>query len=455
MISMEHFILLSSAIIITCQGTSSTRDNKKGTCKAPVLGNGHHVPNKVSYEVGEWLQYHCDDGYMTTQRNIVEQVQCLSSGWSTVPQCSGITCSFQQKTGSNKPQLVYSNGPVAKFSCNDGFILKGSEISQCYYYGWDPSLPTCEAFDERDKCPPSPQPMNIQVIKLKSDYFNGDKVVMKCKPGFQLNGAESIMCKNGQWTSPPQCIRECDDPPSILFGTLDSATIKPKYHSGSVVRYKCNTGFEITGLHETVCINGSWSLPPACVGDGCVLSKEAMLHNSIRVENAPFKISEGDSVEFQCIGDMVPSQSLSTCKDGKIHYPQCINPDSDSCQLALDKIAQNNLVLPKSASMGKVYRNGERIPARCKTNYFRASPTLTVECLNGKMIYAKCTQEKPCRINQERLDENFLELPNFDYKVYFENEEIIHFKCKAGYSGTDTTGLCIKEDIFYPVCQEI
>lgn len=66
-----------------------------------------------------------------------------------------------------------------------------------------------------------------------------------------------------------------------------------------------------------------------------------------------------------------------------------------------------------------------------------------------------CVAE-PCRINQEKLDENFLEFhPNFDSKVYYENEEIIHFVCKAGYTTSETTGLCIKEDIFYPVCHEI
>ncbi|XP_044157080.1 complement factor H-like isoform X3 [Bufo gargarizans] len=559
-----------------------------GTCKAPGLENGRHVLNKVLFEVGEWLQYHCDEGYMTAERNIVENVQCLSSGWSAVPQCSGIVCSFQPKRGSDKLHLVYSSGPVAKFSCNDGFILKGSEISQCYYYGWDPPLPTCQDSGERVKCPPPPQLMNTHEITLKSVYFSGDKEIIKCKPGFQLYGAQLVICKNGRWTSPPQCVllQECDDPPSILFGALDSASRKPAYHSGSVVMYKCNDGFEMTGLNEIICIMGKWSSPPTCISDGCPLSKETMITRGIALENAPAQISEGESVEFHCIGNMVPSQSLMvtckdgkihypqcvnpdsdscqlskdkiaqnnlvlpksasvgkayrngdriltqcksnyfraspsliveclngkmiypkcaqengcplskatmitrgialenapaqisegesvefhcignmvpsqslmvTCKDGKIHYPQCVNPDSDSCQLSTDKIAQNNLVLPKSASVGKAYRNGDRILTRCKSNYFRASPSLIVECLNGKMIYPKCAQEKPCRINQDILDENFLEFdPNYDYKVYFEDGEIIHFVCKAGYTTiTETTGLCVKEDIIFPVCHEI
>ncbi|XP_066450813.1 coagulation factor XIII B chain-like isoform X2 [Eleutherodactylus coqui] len=369
MISLCHFLLLSSAII-TCQGISSTYDNRKGTCKAPALENGQHVPKKVFFQVGEWLQYHCDEGYMTAQRNIVENVQCLSSGWSAVPNCSEITCSFQPKMGLDILPVVYSNGSVAKFSCKEGFILNGSEISQCYYYGWDPPLPTCQDSGERVRCAPPPQPNNIHAIKLKSDYFSGDREIIKCKPGFQLYGAQFVVCKNGHWTSPPQCVRshDCDDPSSISFGTLDSTTIKPKYPSGSVVMYKCNNGFEITGLQEIACINGNWSLPPACIAH------------------------------------------------------------SNSCRLSIDKIEQNNLVLSKSASMDKAYSDGDKILTRCKTNFYRASPSSAVECLNGEMSYPKCTQE---------------------------NGEIIHFICKAGYTTTDTTGLCIKEDIFYPVCYQI
>ncbi|XP_077133912.1 coagulation factor XIII B chain-like [Ranitomeya variabilis] len=336
MMSLGLFILLSSAFV-TSQGISSTPGSKKDICKAPVLKNGSYESEKVLFQVGEWLQYHCDKGYMTAQRNIVEKVQCLSTGWSTVPQCSGIACSFQPKTGSDKLHLVYTHGLVAKFACNDGFILNGSEISQCYYYGWDPPLPTCQVSGESAKCPPLPQPMNTQVIKHKNDYFSGDKETIKCKPGFQLHGTQYVTCKNGQWTSPPQCV------------------------------------------------------------------------------------------------------------------------NFDSCQLSMDQIVQNNLVVPKSTFIGKAYNNGDYILSRCKANYYRASPTLKVECLNGEMIYPKCTQEKPCRINQEKIDENFLELhPNYDSKVFYEDGEIIHFVCKAGYTIlTDTAGQCIKEDIFYPVCHEI
>ncbi|XP_069825088.1 coagulation factor XIII B chain-like [Dendropsophus ebraccatus] len=457
MVSLQLVLLLSSAIIII----SATHDSKTGTCKAPLLENGRHVPNKLLFEVGEWLQYHCDEGCMTAQRNIVENVRCLSTGWSTVPQCSDISCTFQPKTASDKLQMVYSDGPVAKFSCSDGFTLNGSDITQCYYYGWDPPLPTCQASGKRTKCPPPPQPKNIQEMKVKSDYFSGDKEVIKCKPGFQLYGAQTITCKNGQWTSPPQCVRfhECADPPSILFGALDPASIQPKYHSGSIVRYRCKTGFTITEPQEVICINGNWSLPPDCihVADGCVLSEEEMLRNGITVENAPLKITEGKSVEFHCIGDLVPSQSLTvTCKDGKILYPQCIIPDFDSCRLSVDKIAENNLIL-KSTSISKVYRDGESILTRCKVGYYRASAAFKVECVNGRMIYPKCTQEKPCRINQEKLDENFLELhPDQEDKVFYENKEVIHFICKAGYTTKqDKSGLCIKEDILYPFCYKI
>ncbi|KAM5148106.1 coagulation factor XIII B chain-like [Mantella aurantiaca] len=564
---------------------SNAEDIKIWICKVSNLENGHHVPNKTIFKIGEWLQYQCDEGYMTTQRNIAEEVECLLSGWSAVLQCSEIKCPVMPSAGLSKPHPVYSNGQVGKFLCDEGMILRGSTISQCYYYGWDPPLPMCQSAGGRSKCPPPPQPANTEDIEQKWDYFNGDKIQMKCKTDFKLHGPSSVLCQNGKWTSPPQCVRsvKCNKPPSIPFGTLDPATVEKEYYSGNVVTYKCNKDFEINGWPDSICIHGKWSLPPSCskqgqscsfppsitngevkktvqeqytsgsivdyqckkyyavlgsleitcrnglwteppvclepctVGQselfnnnielknsvaqkvyfehgriieflcipgyqletspstlrticergkliypkcakkssgGCAISKEVMLKNSITLNDAPLKIAEGYTVEFLCVGNLVPEKTLTAkCNEGKIVYPQCIKPSSDSCQLSEDKITENNLLLPRSVSQSKVFRNGETMHIRCKPGHFTTSPPLQLKCLNKKMNYPKCTEGQPCRISQEKLDENFLELDAFDDKVYYADGENIHFKCKPGYfSESDLTGLCIKQDILYPLC---
>ncbi|XP_040215762.1 coagulation factor XIII B chain-like isoform X2 [Rana temporaria] len=586
--SLGKYIFLIFLFIASCSGIPFAQENKQGICKVSNLENGNYVPNKTIFKIGEWLQYQCDDGYMTAQRNIVEEAECLLSGWSAVLQCSEIKCSVPPSTGFDKLHPVYSNGQVGKFSCDEGMILRGSAISQCYYYGWDPPLPVCEAAGRTSKCPPPPQPANTEDIGQKWDYFNGEKIQMKCKTGFKLHGPTSVLCQNDKWTSPPQCVRtlKCNKPPSIPFGTLDSATTKDVYYSGDVVIYKCSKDFEMNGEAESFCINGKWSLPPSCgkqgqnclsppfvangevkgiiqklytsgsileyqcqkyykafgsleitcrnghwtetpvclepctVGqrelfnnnielknlitekhyfehgqiieflclpgyqletspstlttkcergkliypkcakkgsDGCAISKEIMLKNGVNLNNAPLNIAEGYTVEFQCVGNLVPEKTLSAkCNKGEIVYPQCIEQGSDSCQLSEEKIIQNNILLPRSASHRKVFKSGEMMLVRCKPGFFSISPPLQLKCLDRKLTYPKCTHEQPCRISQEKMDENFLELTTIeDNKVYFEDGANIHFACKPGFSSeSDLIGLCFKQDILYPLCHK-
>ncbi|XP_072276196.1 coagulation factor XIII B chain-like isoform X1 [Pyxicephalus adspersus] len=559
-----------------------------GICTVSNLENGYHTPNKTTFKVGEHLLYQCNEGYMSAQRNTIEEAECLLSGWSAVLQCSEIKCFVPLSSGFDRHHPVYSNGQLAKFSCNEGMILKGSAISQCYYYGWDPQLPVCEATGIKSRCLPPPQPDNTENIEQKQDYFNGDKIQIKCKTGFKMYGSSSVLCQNGKWTAPPQCVRtlKCNKPPSIPFGILDAATTKDEYYSGNVVAYKCNKDFEMYGWPLSICINGKWSLPPACskqgqncssppsitngevkeivkkqyisgsiveyqclkyykalgsleitcrnglwtepplclepctVGqrdlfnnnielknsiseklyfehdkiieflcspgyeletsrstlttkcergklmypkcvkkhsDGCAISEEVMLKNGITRNNPLLNIADGDTVEFQCVGNLVPEKTLTAkCNEGKIVYPHCIKQSSDSCQVSQDKIIQNNLLLPRSASERKVFRNGETMLIRCKPGYFALSPPMILKCLDRKMTYPKCTQGQPCRISQEKLDENFLELDaTEDNKVYFEDGENINFVCKQGYlSEFDLTGLCIRQDIVYPICHK-
>ncbi|CAI9590158.1 unnamed protein product [Staurois parvus] len=498
-----------------------------------------------------------------------------------------IKCFVLPSTGFRKLHPVYFNGQVGKFSCDGGMILRGSAISQCYYYGWDPPLPVCEVADKSSKCPSPPQPANTEDIEQKWDYFDGDKIQVKCKTGFKLHGPTSVVCQNDKWTSPPQCVRtlKCDKPPSIPFGTLDQATTDI-YYSGDVVIYKCSKDFEMNGEAESICINGKWSLPPACskqgqnctsppivtygevkgitqeqytsgsileyqctklykalgsleitcrnglwteppvclepctvgqrelfnnniqlknfitekqyfehgriieflclpgyqletspstlttkcergkliyptcakkVSDGCAISKEVMLKNGINLNNASLNVAEGFTVEFQCVGNLVPERTLTAkCNEGEIVYPQCIEQSSDSCQLSEQKIIKNNILLPRSVSHRKVFRSGENMQIRCKPGHFGLSPALELKCLDGKMTYPKCSRGRPCRISQEKVDENFLELNAIDDdKVYFEDGENIHFVCKPGYSSeSDLKGLCIKQDILYPLCHK-
>ncbi|XP_040215763.1 complement factor H-related protein 1-like isoform X3 [Rana temporaria] len=524
--SLGKYIFLIFLFIASCSGIPFAQENKQGICKVSNLENGNYVPNKTIFKIGEWLQYQCDDGYMTAQRNIVEEAECLLSGWSAVLQCSEIKCSVPPSTGFDKLHPVYSNGQVGKFSCDEGMILRGSAISQCYYYGWDPPLPVCEGTLKCNK-PPSIPFGTLDSATTKDVYYSGDVVIYKCSKDFEMNGEAESFCINGKWSLPPSCGKQgqnCLSPPFVANGEV-KGIIQKLYTSGSILEYQCQKYYKAFGSLEITCRNGHWTETPVCLepctvgqrelfnnnielknlitekhyfehgqiieflclpgyqletspstlttkcergkliypkcakkgSDGCAISKEIMLKNGVNLNNAPLNIAEGYTVEFQCVGNLVPEKTLSAkCNKGEIVYPQCIEQGSDSCQLSEEKIIQNNILLPRSASHRKVFKSGEMMLVRCKPGFFSISPPLQLKCLDRKLTYPKCTHEQPCRISQEKMDENFLELTTIeDNKVYFEDGANIHFACKPGFSSeSDLIGLCFKQDILYPLCHK-
>lgn len=38
----------------------------------------------------------------------------------------------------------YEEGDVIQIICLEGYTLRGSELIQCYYFGWYPQFPICE-----------------------------------------------------------------------------------------------------------------------------------------------------------------------------------------------------------------------------------------------------------------------------------------------------------------------
>jgi len=38
----------------------------------------------------------------------------------------------------------YRNGDVVKFTCTNKYVRVGPASTQCYYFGWFPSLPVCK-----------------------------------------------------------------------------------------------------------------------------------------------------------------------------------------------------------------------------------------------------------------------------------------------------------------------
>ncbi|XP_075473082.1 coagulation factor XIII B chain-like isoform X1 [Ascaphus truei] len=453
-----QYIILAA---VTCSGISSAQADNQGTCKMSPLDHGHIVPNKSLFETGEHLQYKCDMGYMSPLRNIVDEVECLSTGWSTIPQCVEITCAILSRSAFLNQRLIYNSGEVNQFVCRDGFKLKGSDISQCYYYGWDPPLPTCEVPERRSRCPPSPRPSNTEKNIPKDEYYSGDRVQIKCNPDFQLHGSDTILCDNGNWTSPPQCIRikKCGNPPAVQFGTVALTPKQSEYYSGSVVTYRCRHGFQTFGSNESVCIGGKWSAPPICLelGRACSSSPPAIRHGEIKDPVQPLYAS-GSVVEYQCqqYYKLQGNQKVR-CENGQWSDPPvCLEP----CTVEPRGLAANNIQL-RWKDVGKLYSEHDSVIEFSCLPGFEIQPpaSFRVKCNRGKVLYPKCFKQDVsaiCKLSEDIINKNNLaELSSDEMTRSHRHGVKVTFRCKPGFHSLNSNSLkvaCNNGEFKYPEC---
>ncbi|XP_053549803.1 coagulation factor XIII B chain isoform X2 [Bombina bombina] len=417
------------------------------------MEHGRFLPNKELFKVGEHLQYECDEGYMSILRNIVQKVQCQAAGWSDAPQCIEITCSVDS-AGFHNVRQSYHNGDVEQFSCKGHLELEGSDISQCYYYGWDPPLPTCQVSDKKIRCPPPPQPANTEQTLHKRDYFSGDKVAIKCQPGFKLYGSASVLCKDGHWTSPPQCVRvgNCESPPPVQFGTISPATKQKEFPVGRVVTYRCNEGFHMRGSDKVLCIDGEWVSPPVClkIGESCS-SPPVIRHGELKSfiqEQYP----SGSSVEYQCQRYFKPQGSLNiTCEHGQwLDPPICLEP----CTVVQSNMAAHNIRLRREDD-DKLYSEHDNVVEFMCLPGFKPelSDSFKVRCNRGKLNYPKCVVQGSCTLSHQTMGKNFIEPKNGELEV--EAGKSIEFQClkeTVPEQGQVLRSACTEGKIQYPKC---
>ncbi|XP_012662082.1 C4b-binding protein beta chain isoform X2 [Otolemur garnettii] len=82
------------------------------------------------------------------------------------------------------------------FTCNDHYILKGSNWSQCLEdHSWTPPFPICKS---RDCGPPGNPPHGY----FEGNNFTfGSTITYHCEDGYRLVGTQEQHCTDGDWSS--------------------------------------------------------------------------------------------------------------------------------------------------------------------------------------------------------------------------------------------------------------
>ncbi|XP_075143803.1 complement factor H [Leptodactylus fuscus] len=160
-------------------------------CEAPNLQNGKFSSNKDEFQLGDYLQYECDKGYMTKSRSLLGSAQCLSRGWSETPSCIPITCVHDG--------FKYYDGDVIQYKCGSGKRAE-CDVGQCFYYGWGPPR-VC-----KDILCTIPDTLDLILSPTWDSYPVNKRVSISCKEGFERDGPLNIHCTENGWNPPlPIC----------------------------------------------------------------------------------------------------------------------------------------------------------------------------------------------------------------------------------------------------------
>ncbi|XP_064383648.1 CUB and sushi domain-containing protein 3-like [Halichondria panicea] len=215
---------------------------------------------------GTIAKYTCDYGFKLVGSN-KRLCQNYGSWAGEAPICEQIECPVLKAPengsvddGDNLP------GTIAKYTCDYyGFRLVGSNKRLCQKYGsWAGEAPICEQIE----CPALKAPENGSVDD--GDNLPGTIAKYTCDYGFKLVGSSKRLCQNyGSWAGEaPICEQiECPVLKAPENGSVDDGDNLP----GTIAKYTCDYGFKLVGSSKRLCQNyGNWAgEAPICEQIGC------------------------------------------------------------------------------------------------------------------------------------------------------------------------------------------
>nr|XP_034369462.1 coagulation factor XIII B chain [Arvicanthis niloticus] len=495
--------------VVQClsEGWSSQPSCRKEqeTCLAPELDHGNYSTTQRTFQVKDRVGYTCSAGYYTATGKQTEEAECQAHGWSLTPQCNKLMCSSLRsiENGYFHPvKQTYEEGDVVQFFCHKNYYLSGSDLIQCYNFGWYPESPICEG--RRNRCPPPPVPLNSKIQPQSTTYRHGETVHIECELNFVIQGSGELLCENGKWTEPPKCIEAkekiaCEQPPSV-----ENSIAHPHsetYYSGDTVTYKCGGGYSLRGSSTITCNHGRWTLPPECVENIENCKPPPDIANGAVVDGLLASYTTGSSVEYRCNEYyLLNGSKTSHCEQGMWSSPPvCLEP----CTIDVDHMNRNNIEM-KWKYEGKIL-HGDLIDFVCKQGYGLSPWTplseVSVQCNRGDVRYPVCIRREskgmcasppvirngdivssaastyengssveyrcldnhflqgsqvaycvdgvwttppsclePCTLSFAEMDENYLQLKwNFDNRPLILHGEYIEFMCKRDAYITETS----------------
>ncbi|XP_026188904.1 complement receptor type 1-like isoform X2 [Mastacembelus armatus] len=237
------------------------------------------VRAKKGFQSGDKVYYNCAEDFTPTRGS--RSVQCNNGEWTKLTlKCEKKSCGnagdlpngqFHYEGSSFVGEKVYA-------VCNEGYTSKGVNYMICKKSGWTGEFPICEVGETT--CPAPAVANSVTSGGNAFAYQVGDDVSFTCRQGFQLDGAQKIICMpGGLWEpKPPQCLPQPQKTEQTTKSADKSGCGVPLTHhnananlagkyitrtsfaSGEKVHYVCNIGHvQAGGSKYRTCTDGKWT----------------------------------------------------------------------------------------------------------------------------------------------------------------------------------------------------
>ncbi|XP_047678526.1 complement factor H-like [Tachysurus fulvidraco] len=214
---------------------------RDATCIAPHVANAK--PEKKlesSYAGGHTVRFVCDGNYEFEETSYAV---CDHGTW-WLPVCKEkITCRKPQVqyTEPEELKVSYDIGETIQFRCRPSYKFEGSDIAECVDGSW--RLPVCRRRGELRCNQPRVQNGRLAVGSAWS-YVTGSSVKFVCDDGYEFEGTHYAQCNNGQ-SKLPVCKQKTWCIPPNVPNAQTTGELDPSYPPGSRLWFKCKSRLRV------------------------------------------------------------------------------------------------------------------------------------------------------------------------------------------------------------------
>uniref|UniRef100_A0A8B9RZV4 CUB and Sushi multiple domains 2 n=1 Tax=Accipiter nisus TaxID=211598 RepID=A0A8B9RZV4_9AVES len=326
----------------------------QGLCGDPGIPS-HGIGLGDDFDVGSVVRFSCEPGYML--RGSSERTCQANGSWSgTQPECEAIVCKSPQAIPNGKVVgSDFSWGSSVSYACLEGYQLSLPAVLTCEGNGtWSGEIPQCFPVFCGDPGIPA------QGRREDRGFTYRSSVSFSCLAPLVLVGSARRFCQSdGTWSgTQPSCIdpslTTCADPGVPLFGMQNNSQ---GYQVGSIIFFKCQKGYLLQGSTTRTCLpNLTWSgMQPDCVPHHCK-QPETPSHANVGALDLP---SLGYTLIYSCQSGyyLTGGSEHRTCKaDGSWtgKPPICLGKSSGPRDpVPADVFARNSLWKGSYEYMGK------------------------------------------------------------------------------------------------------